>query len=104
MHLRGKRLRFGIKTFTEYFFGRSDTLYFYTDALVLSNPPIGPESKTSAMKRINITIDAKSGRVRIELSEEQPTTLAPAKERKQNVPKQGRVHVRAHWRRRPAKP
>ncbi len=42
MHLRDKRLRFGIKTFTEYFFGRSDTLYFFTDALVLSNPPIGP--------------------------------------------------------------
>ena len=38
MRLRDKRLRFGIKTFTEYFFGRSDTLYFYTDALVLSNP------------------------------------------------------------------
>ena len=37
--LRDKRLRFGIKTFTEYFFGRSDTLYFFTDALVLSNPP-----------------------------------------------------------------
>ena len=56
------------------------------------------------MKHTIISIDAKSGRVRIELSEEQPTTLAPAEGHKQSVSKPGEVHVRAHWRRRPAKP
>ena len=35
--------------------------------------------KTFTM-RIILTTDAKSGHVRIELSEEQPTMLAPAKE------------------------
>lgn len=53
---------------------------------------------------INITINVKSGRVRIELSEEQPTKLAPEEEYKTCTSESKQVHVRAHWRRLKAKP
>ena len=52
--------------------------------------------------QIFLKTDAKLGRVRIELSEEQPTMTVSAKELLASEAEQ--VHVRAHWRRRTAKP
>ena len=41
--LRDKRLKFGIRTIYRVFVSSETVLcIFYTDALVLSNPPIGP--------------------------------------------------------------
>ena len=104
--LRDKRLRFGIEKPLQSISSGEAVLciFLYRCANTFEPAHWTRISKTNVIMRIIFTSDAKSGRVRIELSEEQPTALAPAEERKQSASKPEKVHVRAHWRRRPAKP
>ena len=99
-----KRPDFGIRTTYRVFVSPETILcIFYTDVLVLSNPPIGPDSNSQHYMHILLTTDPKSGRVRIELSEERPAKTAKDNGH-QRVSQSKRVYVRAHWRRLPAKP
>ena len=52
--LRDKRLRFGIENHYRVFLREKQYSVFFTDALVLSNPPIGPESNNNANEAINL--------------------------------------------------
>lgn len=91
------------KPFTEYFLRKKQYSVFFYRCASTSNPPNWPESITLAIMLIKLSAYTKSGRVLIELSEEQSDNSIQVKEHNRAT-KNGLVHVRAHWRRRPTKP